>query len=63
MEPEQQIVFGPFRFDRTTQHLWQGQREIRLRAKTLGYCNTCWSIPDASLHARSSRRTCGSGRM
>src|SRR5882672_7275807 len=36
MEPEQQIVFGPFRFDRTTQHLWQGQREIRLRAKTLG---------------------------
>ena len=27
LEPEQQIVFGPFRFDRTTQRLWQGQRE------------------------------------
>ena len=35
MEPEQQIVFGPFRFDRTTQRLWQGQREIGLRARTM----------------------------
>ena len=31
---DQQIVFGPFCFDRTTQRLWQGQREIRLRART-----------------------------
>ena len=35
MEPELQIVFGPFRFDRTTQSLWQGPREIPLRARTL----------------------------
>ena len=35
MEPEPQIVFGPFRFDRTTQRLWQGSREIRLRARAL----------------------------
>ena len=35
MEPEQQIVFGPFRFDRTAQRLWQGSREIRVRARTL----------------------------
>ena len=34
MEPEQQIAFGPFRFDRTTQRLWQGNQEIRLRART-----------------------------
>ena len=34
MEPDQQIVFGPFCFDRTTQRLWQGPREIRLRART-----------------------------
>jgi hypothetical protein len=30
LEPEQQIVFGPFRFDRTTQRLWQGQRSVGL---------------------------------
>ena len=35
MEPDQQIIFGLFRFDRTTERLWQGLREIRLRAKTL----------------------------
>jgi DNA-binding winged helix-turn-helix (wHTH) protein len=35
MEPEQQIIFGPFCFDRTTQRLWQGQREIGLRARTM----------------------------
>jgi DNA-binding winged helix-turn-helix (wHTH) protein/predicted ATPase len=35
MEPEHQIVFGPFCFDCTTQRLWQGPREIRLRARTL----------------------------
>src|SRR5262245_12622636 len=35
MEQEQQIVFGPFRFDRTTQGLWHGPREMRLRPRTL----------------------------
>lgn len=35
MELAQQIIFGPFRFDRATQCLWQGARAIRLRAKTL----------------------------
>jgi DNA-binding winged helix-turn-helix (wHTH) protein/predicted ATPase len=35
MKLEQQIVFGPFRFDRTMQSLWQGTQEIRLRARTL----------------------------
>jgi DNA-binding winged helix-turn-helix (wHTH) protein len=35
MERESPIIFGPFRFDQTTQRLWQGRREIRLRAKTL----------------------------
>jgi DNA-binding winged helix-turn-helix (wHTH) protein len=34
VEPDQQIVFGPFCFGRTTQRLWQGPREIRLRART-----------------------------
>jgi DNA-binding winged helix-turn-helix (wHTH) protein/tetratricopeptide (TPR) repeat protein len=34
MEPESQIVFGPFHFDHTTQRLWQGPREIHLRART-----------------------------
>jgi DNA-binding winged helix-turn-helix (wHTH) protein/predicted ATPase len=34
MEQDQQIVFGPFRFDRTTQCLWHGVREIRLRPRT-----------------------------
>jgi DNA-binding winged helix-turn-helix (wHTH) protein len=34
MEPEPRIVFGPFRFDRTTQRLWQGPREIHLRSRT-----------------------------
>ena len=35
MASDQQIIFGPFCFDRTTQRLRQGPREIRLRAKTL----------------------------
>jgi DNA-binding winged helix-turn-helix (wHTH) protein len=35
MEREPQIIFGPFRFDRTIPRLWQGQRDIRLQAKTL----------------------------
>jgi len=34
MELQQQIAFGPFRFDRATQCLWQGNQEIRLRART-----------------------------
>ena len=34
MELQQQIAFGPFRFDRATQRLWQGNQEIRLRART-----------------------------
>jgi DNA-binding winged helix-turn-helix (wHTH) protein len=34
MEPEPQIVFGPFRFDRTTNRLWQGPRNLGLRART-----------------------------
>ena len=34
-DPEQPIVFGPFRFDRTPPRLWQAQRAIRLRARTL----------------------------
>jgi DNA-binding winged helix-turn-helix (wHTH) protein len=32
---DQQIIFGPFCFDRTAQCLRQGPREIRLRAKSL----------------------------
>ena len=35
MEQDQQILFGPFRFDRTLQRLWQGSRDIRIRSKTL----------------------------
>ena len=35
MASDQQIIFGPFCFDRTAQRLRQGSREIRLRAKTL----------------------------
>ena len=35
MASDQQIIFGPFRFDQTTQRLWQGPREIRLRARTM----------------------------
>ena len=35
MEQEQQILFGPFRFDRALQRLWQGSRDIRIRSKTL----------------------------
>ena len=34
MEQDQQIVFGPLRFDRTTQCLWYGVREIRFRPST-----------------------------
>lgn len=34
MEPELQIVFGPFHFDRTTDRLWQGPQPIELRART-----------------------------
>jgi predicted ATPase len=34
MEQEQQIVFGPFCFDRTTQCLWHGPHEMRLRPRT-----------------------------
>ena len=35
MASDQQIIFGPFCFDRTAQCLRQGPREIRLRAKSL----------------------------
>ena len=34
MEQDQQIVFGPFRFDRTTHGLWHGARALHLRART-----------------------------
>ena len=35
MASDQQIIFGPFCFDRTAQCLRQGPREIHLRAKSL----------------------------
>jgi hypothetical protein len=35
VEQDSQILFGPFRFDQTRQRLWQGPRDMRIRAKTL----------------------------
>ena len=34
MEQDHQILFRPFRFDRTLRRLWQGSRAIRIRSKT-----------------------------
>jgi DNA-binding winged helix-turn-helix (wHTH) protein len=34
MEQQQQIAFGPFRFERATQRLWQGKEEMQLRPRT-----------------------------
>jgi DNA-binding winged helix-turn-helix (wHTH) protein/predicted ATPase len=35
VEQDSQLLFGPFRFDQTRQRLWQGPRDMRIRAKTL----------------------------
>ena len=40
MAGEAQIVFGPFRFERSTDRLWRGDHEVPLRSRTgavLGY--------------------------
>lgn len=34
-EPGQQIVFGPFRFDLTTNQLWRGEQAMALQPKPL----------------------------
>ena len=55
LDPKQPIVFGPFRFDRMPPRLWQGQREIRLRARTLAVPHYLLEHPGQVIGRRPAR--------
>ena len=47
MEPEHDILFGPFRFDMTHGRLWRGEQMIALRPRTLAVLRYLAALPVA----------------
>jgi DNA-binding response OmpR family regulator len=63
MSPGEQIIFGSFRLDLTTERLWREEREIVIRARAKAVPRYLVTHPGRLIVRESLRSRYGPGRM